>query len=48
VDDIQRALGERGPVWWSAGAPDLSRERVKNTVYAGWYAALKKQFKAAT
>jgi hypothetical protein len=25
VDEIKRALGERGPVWWDDGAPDLTR-----------------------
>lgn len=33
------ALGERGPVWWEDGAPDLNRRLVKNTVYAPWWAA---------
>lgn len=28
------ALGERGPVWWSDGAPDYNRHLVKNTPYA--------------
>jgi hypothetical protein len=28
------ALGERGPVWWTDGAPDLNRRLVKNTPYA--------------
>ena len=27
-------LGERGPVWWDDGAPDLNRYLVKNTPYA--------------
>jgi hypothetical protein len=38
VDDIKRALGERGPVWWGDGAPDLNRYMAKNTPYAAWYA----------
>ena len=29
------ALGERGPVWWTDGAPDYNRHLVKNTPYAG-------------
>ncbi len=33
------ALGERGPVWWRDGAPDYNQHLVKNTPYAGWYAA---------
>ena len=24
-DDVKRALGERGPVWWKDGSPDLNR-----------------------
>jgi hypothetical protein len=37
VQTAKVALGERGPVWWSDGAPDLNRHMVKNTQYAGWY-----------
>jgi hypothetical protein len=40
VDEIKRALGERGPVWWTDGAPDLNRRLVANTSYAHWHAAL--------
>ena len=40
VDAAKRALGERGPVWWTDGAPDFNRRLVANTPYAGWYAAL--------
>ncbi len=40
VDAAKRALGERGPVWWTDGAPDLNRRMVANTRYAAWYAAL--------
>ena len=40
VDDAKRALGERGPVWWSDGAPDYNRRMVTNTPYAQWYAEL--------
>jgi hypothetical protein len=40
VDAAKRALGERGPVWWSDGAPDYNRRMVAGTPYAGWYAAL--------
>lgn len=39
VDEAKRALGERGPVWWSDGTPDLNRRLVANTAYAEWYAA---------
>lgn len=34
------ALGERGPVWWEDGTPDLNRHRVANTPYADWYQCL--------
>ena len=37
VDAAKRALGERGPVWWSDGAPDYNRKLVKNTPYAEWF-----------
>jgi hypothetical protein len=37
VDQAKRALGERGPVWWTDGAPDYSQCRVENTPYAAWY-----------
>ncbi|MDM0015502.1 hypothetical protein QTH87_23885 [Variovorax sp. J22P168] len=37
VDCAKRALGERGPVWWTDGAPDLNRMLVKNTPYAAWF-----------
>jgi hypothetical protein len=40
LDAAKIALGERGPVWWLDGAPDLNRRMVKNTPYADWYAAL--------
>lgn len=41
VDVVKRELGERGPVWWSDGAPDLTRHAVKDTPYAQWYSALR-------
>ncbi len=40
VDKAKRALGERGPVWWTDGAPDFNRRMVVNTPYAQWYAEL--------
>jgi hypothetical protein len=43
VDDAKRALGERGPVWWTDGAPDLNRRMVINTPYRGWFEALSLQ-----
>jgi hypothetical protein len=30
-------LGERGPVWWQDGAPDLNRHLVRNSPYAAWW-----------
>ncbi|WP_313434716.1 hypothetical protein [Novosphingobium sp.] len=41
VDQAKRALGERGPVWWSDGAPDLNRHMARTGPYAQWYADLK-------
>lgn len=38
VDNAKRGLGERGPAWWTDGAPDLNRHLAKNTQYAGWLA----------
>jgi hypothetical protein len=40
VDVAKRALGERGPVWWSDGSPDLNRHKVKDSPYSSWHAAL--------
>ncbi|MEW7847220.1 hypothetical protein AB2N08_00830 [Massilia aurea] len=40
VDEAKRALGERGPVWWTDGAPDYNRRMVVNTPYAAWHAGL--------
>lgn len=34
------ALGERGPVWWTDGAPDLNRHMARTTIYGGWFAGL--------
>jgi hypothetical protein len=31
------ALGERGPVWWDDGAPDLTRHKAANTPYRDWF-----------
>ena len=38
VDAAKHALGERGPVWWSDGAPDWNRHMVGNTPYGTWFA----------
>ena len=40
VDLAKRALGERGPVWWTDGAPDFNRRKVANTPYADWHATI--------
>ena len=40
VDELKRALGERGPVWWNDGSPDYNRRLAKNTPYADWYASV--------
>ena len=38
VDAAKVALGERGPVWWTDGTPDLNRHMARNTSYAPWAA----------
>ncbi len=40
IDQTKQALGERGPVWWTDGAPDLNRHLARNTPYADWFASL--------
>ena len=40
VDAAKHSLGERGPPWWTDGAPDYNRRIVRNTPYAEWYAML--------
>ena len=40
VNAAKIALGERGPVWWTDGAPDVNRHKVTNTPYAAWFASL--------
>ncbi len=37
------ALGERGPPWWTDGAPDFNRHLVRSSPYAAWFAALPAQ-----
>ncbi len=39
VDTAKVSLGERGPVWWTDGAPDLNRHKVVDSPYAQWWAA---------
>ena len=38
VDAAKQALGERGSVWWTDGAPDFNQKMAVNTPYADWYA----------
>ena len=40
VNGAKKALGERGPVWWHDGAPDLNRHMARTTPYAAWYATV--------
>lgn len=40
VQAAKVALGERGPVWWGDGSPDLTRRLARNTPYADWHATL--------
>lgn len=40
VDTAKVALGERGPLWWTDGSPDLNRHMARTTVYADWFARL--------
>jgi hypothetical protein len=37
ADRVKRALGERGDVWWSDGAPDYNRCLAADTPYASWF-----------
>ena len=39
VQAAKERLGERGPVWWTDGAPDLTRHLARTTPYAQWWAA---------
>ena len=38
VDRAKQALGERGPICWSDGAPDYNRHMARTTPYAEWFA----------
>jgi hypothetical protein len=40
MNEAKIALGERGPVWWTDGAPDLNRRMARTTSYAAWYRAI--------
>jgi hypothetical protein len=40
VDAAKHGLGERGPPWWTDGAPDYNRHLARNTPYAAWFAGV--------
>jgi hypothetical protein len=40
VQAAKVALGERGPVWWTDGAPDFNRRMAVNTPYREWFEQL--------
>ena len=40
VEAAKIGLGERGPVWWMDGTPDLNRHMARTTPYAEWFAGL--------
>lgn len=40
VNRLKIELGERGPVWWTDGAPDYNRHKPATTPYAEWYEGL--------
>ena len=42
VDAAKVELGERGPPWWTDGAPDLNRRMAANTPYADWWAGVER------
>ena len=35
-----RRRGERGPVWWTDGAPDFNRRLARNSPYRAWFEKL--------
>ncbi len=37
VHTAKVSLGERGPVWWTDGAPDENRKLARNSRYAVWW-----------
>ena len=43
VEAMKVALGERGPVWWDDGTPDLNRHLARTTPYAEWFAELSRR-----
>lgn len=47
VDAAKHDLGERGPVWWTDGAPDEGGKHPRNSSYAEWWAGLDPKAKDA-
>lgn len=48
LDEVEAAkvrLGERGPVWWSDGAPDEQGTPPLESRYAGWWRALDEEIR---
>lgn len=43
IDTAKIALGERGPVWWTDGGPDLNRHMARTTAYADWFASIERE-----
>jgi len=43
VNRAKVALGERGAVWWTDGAPDYNRHLARNTPYRDWFANMPDQ-----
>lgn len=43
VNAAKQQLGERGPVWWMDGDPDLTGKMVQNTAYADWFELQKEE-----
>lgn len=48
VDAAKIALGERGPVWWTDGAPDYNRHMARNTPYVEWWAGVEGEGELST
>ncbi|MEL6264385.1 MAG: hypothetical protein AAFR52_01860 [Pseudomonadota bacterium] len=47
IDAVKRRLGERGPVWWTDGAPDQDGRAPADSTYATWWASLTEAERAA-
>ena len=40
VNSAKVSLGERGPPWWTDGAPDYNQQMARNTPYSDWLAEI--------